>query len=277
LAKVAVWKLKRERRECMRKFLSLVILGFLVFPALASVSAADLERMATKDVIPEIRLAAGYALVNYYATTKTETELLNLAETGATEAVRLAASLALSQKWVGAGKTRDELMTVITEGKTPEVRAAAVNALMELLVTDKADALLELAKSGATEELQYAAGKAYLQKIRAKLDRAQLESICADETLSSGYRKAAAEVLAGYYLFPEHQALSRSQLEEQALKGTNPYLRYAAAYALVNFLVDESADTLYKKVVSLFLAPGISAEYRWAYARTLGLKWAAGL
>ena len=261
----------------MKKFLYLVLLGFLAFPALASVSAANLERMATKDVIPEIRLAGGYALVNYYAATKAETELLGLAEGGATEAIRLAASLALSQKWVGAGKTRDELMTVITEGKTPEVRAAAVPALMELLVTDEADALLELAKSGATEELQYAAGKTYLQKIRAKLDRVQLESICADETLSSGYRKAAAEVLAGYYLFPAQQALSLGQLEEQALNSANPYLRYAAAYALVNFLVEESADTLYKKVVSLFLAPGISAEYRWAYARALGLKWAAGL
>jgi HEAT repeat protein len=261
----------------MKKAFPLVVLGLLAFPAISAWTASDLERMATKDVIPEIRLAAGYALVNYYAATKSEADLLKLAESGATEAVRLAASLALSQKWVGAGKTRDELLSILTEGKTPEVRAAAVPAFMEAIVTDKADALLELAKTGATEELQYAAGKAYLQKIRAQLNKATLESICGDEALPAGYRKAAAEVLAGYYLFPATTALSKAQLEEKALKDVNPFVRYAAAYALVNFLAEESADALYKKLVSLFLAPGVSAEYRWAYARALGLKWAAGL
>ena len=261
----------------MKKAFVLVVLGLLAFPAISAWTVSDLERMAKTDVIPEIRLAAGYALANYYAATKSEADLLKLAESGATEAVRLAASLALSQKWVGAGKTRDELSSILTEGKTPEVRAAAVPAFMEAVLGDNPDALLELATTGATEELQYAAGKAYLQKIRGNLNRDMLESICGDDTLPAGYRKAAAEVLAGYYLFPETTALSKAQLEEKALKDANPFVRYAAAYALVNFLVEESADTLYKKVVSMFLAPGVSAEYRWAYARALGLKWAAGL
>ncbi|MBC7317746.1 hypothetical protein H5T57_00605 [Candidatus Bipolaricaulota bacterium] len=261
----------------MKKAGLLAAVVLLAVPVWAGLTVADLERMATKDIVPEIRLAAGYALVTHYAATKDESELRTLAETGATEAVRLAASLALSQKLLAAKKTREELMALITEGATPEVRAAAVPALMEVLIGDEADALLNLATTAATEELQYAAGKAYLQKIRAKLDRAQLESICADESLPAGYRKAAAEVLAGYYLFPAQTALSRQQLEEQALTNSNQYLRYAAAFALVNFLVEDSTDVLYKKVVALFLAPGVSAEYRWAYARALGIKWASSL
>ncbi|MBC7222439.1 hypothetical protein H5T56_05615 [Candidatus Bipolaricaulota bacterium] len=262
----------------MKKFLGLVLaLGVVVFPVLASFTLADFERMASKDLIPEIRLAAGYALVNQYAATKTEAELLALAQNGATEALRLAASLALSQKWLGAGKTRDELMEIVTTGSTPEVRAAAVTALTAILIADSADALLDLAKSGATEELQYAAGKVYLQKIRARLDRAMLEEICNDETLPAGYRRAAAEVLAGYFLFPPTQALSRAELEKLAIESSNSYIRYAAAYALVDFLVEESAEALYKKVVAMFLDPKVSAEYRWAYARALGVKWAASL
>lgn len=248
-----------------------------MFPALAGLTAADLERMATRDLIPEIRLAAGYALVNYYAATKSEADLLSLAKTGSSEAVRLAASLALSQKWLDAGKSRDELIKIATEDPSAEVRAAAIPALMTALVVDKADALLQLVTTGATEELQYAAAKAYFQKTRAQFDRAKLEAICLDENQPAGYRKAAAEFLAGHYLFPEKTALSRAKLEEQAIEGANKYLRYAAAVALVNYLVEESADTLYKKVVSLFLAPGVSDEYRWAYARALGIKWAAGL
>lgn len=261
----------------MKKLCILLTIGLFVLPAWAGFTLADFERMATKDIIPGIRLAAGYALVNHYAASKSEAELLKLAESGATEAVKMVASLALSQKWVGAGKTKEELLAVVTESAVPEIRAAAVPALMEALIGEKADALLEMAKTGATEELQYAAGKAYLQKIRAQLDRAKLETICNDETLSTGYRKAAAEVLAGYYLFPTQTALSRAQLEEQALKSTNPFLRYAAAYALVNFLVEDPTEALYKKVVSLFMAPGVSAEYQWAFARALGIKWGSSL
>lgn len=254
-----------------------LVFSLLAAPAWAKFGLADFERMAAKDVIPEIRLATAYAIVNSYAATKSEAELLQLAENGSTEALRLAVPLALSQKLLGAGKTRDELISMVTGGATPEARAAAVPALMELLVTDKADALLRLAKTGATEELQYAAGKAYLQKIRSQLNRSKLEAICKDASLPAGYRRAAAEVLAGYYLFPAQTALSRVQLEELALTDANPYIRYAAAYALVNFLVDETADALYKKVVSLFMAPDVSAEYRWAYARALGIKWAGSL
>lgn len=248
-----------------------------VSPVFAGLTAEDFECIAASDLIPEIRLAAGYALVNHYAATKSEAELLALARTGKSEAVRLAASLALSQKWLDAGKKRDELMRIVTEEESAEVRAAAVPALMTAIVTDKADALLELAKTGATEELQYAAAKAYFQKTRATFNRAKLEAICVDESLPGAYRKAAAELLAGHYLFPEKTALSRTELEKQALENANKYLRYAAAVALVNYLVEESADALHKKVVALFLASGVSEEYRWAYTRALGLKWAAGL
>ncbi|MGQ9699583.1 MAG: hypothetical protein ACUVQS_00660 [Candidatus Bipolaricaulaceae bacterium] len=260
----------------MKKVGFLLLCGVVASLGWAGVTVADLERMAARDLIPEIQLAAGYALVNTYAT-KSEADLLNLASSAPGAGTRLAASLALAQKWLDAGKTREEWLALATEGKTAEARAAATLALMEILLGDAADALLELAKTGDTEEVQYAAGKAYLQKIRGKLSRETLESICSDETLTPGYRKAAAEVLAGYYLFPKLTALSRQELEERALNEANPYLRYAAAYALVSFLVEEPADVLYRKVVSLFLAPRVSAEYRWAYARALGLAWAEGL
>lgn len=261
----------------MKKGCLLLLCGVVASLGWAGVTVADLERMAGQDLIPDIQLAAGYALVNTYST-KSEADLLSLASSAPGAGTRLAASLALAQKWLDAVKTREEWLALATEGKTAEARAAAIPALMEALIGDKADALLELAKTGATEEVQYAAGKAYLQKIRSKLSREMLESICSDEILTPGYRKAAAEVLAGYYLFPERTALSRQELEEKALNEANPYLRYAAAYALVSFLVEEPADVLlYRMIVNLFLSSQVSAEYRWAYARALGLAWAEGL
>lgn len=261
----------------MTKAVGCLLALLVTVPVLAGYSVADLERIAAKDVVPEIRMAAGYALVGYYEATKTEAELLVLIEKGESEAIRMAAGLALGKLWIGAGKTKVFLMNEITENGSALVRGAAVPALLDFLIANNATSLEFLYTKGASDELQYAAAKAYFQKQRANFDRAKLEAICKDDTASAGYRKAAAEFLAGHYLFPPTTALSRAELEKQALEGENEYLRYAAAYALVNLLVSDSATDLHKKVASFFLDPKLSAEYKWAYAWTLGAKWAAGL
>lgn len=261
----------------MKKAVGLLLATMLMVPALAAYTVADLERIALKDVVPEIRMAAGYALVGHYEATKTEAALLVLIEKGGSEAIRMAAGLALGKLWIGAGKTRVFLMDEITKNDSALVRGAAVPALLDYLIAEKADALEELAKTAETEELQYAVAKIYFQNNRRNFDKAKLEAICKDDAASPGYRKAAAEFLAGFYLFPAMTALSRADLEKQSLEDTNKYLRYAAAYALVNLLVADSTTDLHKKVTSFYLDPKPSEEYKWAYAWALGAKWASGL
>ncbi|MBC7099440.1 hypothetical protein H5T52_10065, partial [Candidatus Bipolaricaulota bacterium] len=85
----------------MKKIAGCFLVLLLGTAGLAAMSATRLEEIATKDVIPEVRLAAGLALVDYYAANKTEAELKELATGGATEAIRRAATLALSRLWIG--------------------------------------------------------------------------------------------------------------------------------------------------------------------------------
>ncbi|MGC9530441.1 MAG: hypothetical protein ACP5G2_07565 [Candidatus Bipolaricaulaceae bacterium] len=257
----------------------LAVVMLLAVPVLASFSAAELEKMATKDVIPEIRMAAGLALADYYAANKTAAELEALAKTGETAAIRSAAGLALERKYIGGKKTRAQLLAQLIGGATPELRGAAVSVLQEYFFTLSGDDLMAYVRSGTNPEVRYAAAKAYFFRNRSKFARADLEAICKDTANADGYRKAAAELLAGTYLFPFNTALSQAELEAQALEGENEYLRKAAAIALTNLLIksDMTETELYKKVVSFFLDDSLSEEYKWAYERALAARWAAGL
>ena len=245
-------------------------------PAFAGPSVASLERVAVEHAVPEMRLAAGFALAGHFEVTQTEQELLVLAQEGASDGIRRGAGIALGRAWVGGGKTRVFLLNTVTESASEQVRLAAVPALLEFLVSYNTTALEYLCRRGASGELQYAAGVAYFHNNRGKFNKASLEAICRDEAASSGFRRAAAELLAGHYLFPLATALGRAELEQLALGADNEYLRYAAAYALVNSLVADPLPSLYAKVASFVDGSGLSAEYRWAYGQALGIRWAQG-
>jgi len=264
----------------MKKALGCLLVLLLAAPAFATMSAARLEEIATKDVIPEIQLAAGLALVDHYAADKTAAELESLATGGATEAIREAATLALARVWIGADKTYRDLIELVNDPDQPAaLRAAAVDALLEFLIA-KGDSTLEtLYTLGRTFEARYAGAKAYFFKNRADFELADLEAICLDEANSDGYRKAAAELLAGNYLFPPTTAKSQEELEDQAQNGENEYLRYAASLALSTVLIqsDLSEVELLKEVTSFFLNEALTTEYKDAYIRALAARWAAGL
>jgi hypothetical protein len=268
------------KRVNVSGFLALVV-ALWALPAWGAVDGAWLETVAGSDVIPEIRMAAGLALVEYYAdpANKTTAELGSLACEGKSEAIRTAAGLALERRYVGAGKTFDELHSIAAEGACPELQMATVPALMELMAEWPEDSLALWIDSGTTEAVRYAASRAYLHLNRGDFDQGELEAICLDETASDGYRRAVAELLPGHYLFPPNTAKSQQELEEQARNGENPYLRKAAAGALANLLIqsDMTEAELWAKVASFFLDASLSDEYKWAYERALGARWAAKL
>lgn len=268
------------KRLNLSGFVALVVV-LTALPALGAVDAAWLEEVAGSDVIPEIRMAAGLALVDYYAdpANKTTAELEALACGGESEAIRAAAGLALERRYVGAGKTFGKLHSIAAEGACSELQMAAVPALMELMAGWPKNSIALWINSGTTEAVRYAASRAYFQLNRRNFDRGKLEAICLDETASDGYRRAAAELLSGHYLFPPTTAKSQQELEEQALNGENEYLRKAAAGALANLLIksDMTEAELWAKVASFFLNPSLSEEYKWAYERALAARWAAAL
>lgn len=263
----------------MKRAWFLILIGLLAVPVLARVNAGWLEDVAGNDVIPTIRLAAGLALVDYWAANKGEDELKDLAVNGATHEIRLAAALALSKQWIGANKPYFDLIQVAHFGESEELQLAAVDPLLDHLIDRDNASLEEMYSSGLTFAVRYAAAKAYFQLNRRKFDRESLEAICKDENLSDGYRQAAAELLAGHYLFPEHKALSMEKLESLANTAENHYLRLAAAQALVNLLIqsDLSAADFWAKIVDMYLNPNYTDECRWAYARALAARWDAEL
>jgi len=264
----------------MKRVLGCLLVLLLAAPVLAALDAARLEEIATKDVIPEVQMAAGLALVDYYAANKTEAELVDLVANGATEAIRTAAEMALSRVWIGAGKSYEELIDIVYWDEEPLLRLAAVDALLEYLIEKKDSTLETIYTLGPTPEARYAGAKAYFHKNRGKFDRESLEAICQDDQYTDGYRKAAAELLAGHYLFPPTTAKTQAELEDQAQSGANEYLRYAASLALSTLLIqsDMTAEELLKKLASFYLNPEpLSEEYKYAYIRALAARWAAGL
>lgn len=257
----------------------LLSIGFLAVTSLAAVDAGWLENVAVRDLIPEFRLAAGLALVDSWAVNKTVEELQDLAVTGATHELRLAAALALSKRWLGGGKTYDELLETAETGASEELQLAAVDPLMEHLIQTDSETLEDLYTNGTTFAVRYAAAKAYFFLNRREFDREALEEICKDKEASDGYKRAAAELLAGHYMFPSNEALSMEELETLANTAETPDLRLAAATALVTHLIKSelTAAELRNKLVDLFLNPQYSDECRWAYARALAARWAAEL
>jgi uncharacterized protein (UPF0147 family) len=265
----------------MKKVLVSLLVLLVVAPVFAAMSVTRLEELAKDEVIPELRMAAGLALVSYYANNKTADELKELALSGATEAIKKAATLALSRVWVGAGMSYAELLDMVNDPRQPAaLREAAVPALMEYLIGKKPATLETLYTLGNTFEVQYAAAKAYFHISRKQYKKAEdLEAICKDDSKPDAFRKAAAELLAGLYLFPPVTAKSQADLEDMALHADNPYIRYAASIALSSLLTRSDIPTkeLWAKVASFFKDPSFTEEYKAAYIQALANRWAAEL
>jgi len=118
-----------------RRITGLVVMCLIGLVAVSAMgSVADLERMATREFVPEIQLAAGIALGRHYATVKTLAEMEALAtDVRATPGMRMAAQVALEHLFVTAGKTLDELLVIAKTGATVELRRAALPALERFL------------------------------------------------------------------------------------------------------------------------------------------------
>ncbi len=232
-------------------------------------SEAELEAIASNELVPEISAAAGTALGSFYAKTKTVEYLEDLAVTGRTIGLRTAASVALSILF--RTKTEAELME-IAGGTGPElVRAAAIEPLQVFLVPKKAADLKALAADATkTHEVRLAAAKAYYFKTRATLNAAKLETQAVTND-SAELAYAAGGLLGGFYV--SFNPKTQAELEALAINGSSEGLRVAGSVALVTFLVDLSVDELQTKLLSIF---GItSAEYRAAYQAALAVQFAS--
>lgn len=262
----------------MRKALLGVLVLLVAAPVLAAISPARLYEIAANDIIPEIRMAAGFALINLnYFSDKDEATLIAICREGESEAIKEVASAALSKLWIGADKSKTFLLNIITGDDSEYVRKAAIDPILEYLIGYNDKALQYLIDNAHTFELRYAAAKAFFHNHRGDYKTAEaLEEVCNDDSKSDGFRKAAADLLAGVYQFPPATAKSREELEDQALNGANEYLRHAAAKALAAYLIKSDIDetTLWQIVTSFYKNDAFSAEYKWAYELALGSRWA---
>ena len=120
-------------RRIMVGLVAVSLVGLVVFSVMGT-SVAELERLATRELVPEIQLAAGIALGRHYAEVKTLAEMEALAVEGATPGLRLAAQIALEHLFVAAEKTMGELIAIAETGATVELRRAALPALNRFLV-----------------------------------------------------------------------------------------------------------------------------------------------
>ncbi len=251
---------------------TLVVLSgvVLLFSLIAGAyTVAQLEDIASNELIPEISTAAGMALASSYAQSKTVAELEDLAVNGRTIGLRTAASKALEILY--RDKTEDELMA-IAGGDQPEmIRAAAVNPLVTYLIAKKADALKAMAADAdTTHEVRLAAARAYYFITRGKLKAADLEKQAVTND-SAELAYAAGEVLAGFYL--SFNPKTQAELEDLAQNGKTAGLRIAGAIALSSKLIesDLTAQDLEKVLVA---GHGVkSAEYLYAYEVALANRY----
>lgn len=238
--------------------LSLVGLGF---------TTAELEGIVSSEAISEISAAAGLALADSYAETKTVEELEELAVGGRTIGIRTAASAALAIAY--QEKTGEELLAILKGEADPVIRAAAIEPALEYLVGKTADELKELAEFALTSEMKLAAAKAYYILTSKNSTQANMEEDAAgDDALAV----AAGEILGGFYLFFP-PVKTQAQLEEIALNGATEGLRIAGRNALIDWLVSSELTAEDLEVTLAAITGTLSVEYRDAYIYALASRY----
>lgn len=252
------------------------MLALFAFTAFAY-TAAQLEAVATGELIPEINAAAGIALAKSYAGTKTEDYLKDLAANGLTIGLRTAASGALSIIWTGkvSAKTMTEadLTAIINDAKVAEmVRVAAIDPMVQVLFIAKTAAVLKTMATDATatHESRLAAAKAYYIKARTTVSIVNIPALekAAVTSDSAELAYAAGETLGGWYLSfaPKTQA----EYETLAISGSSEGLRVAGKVALTPLLLSTSVTDLETKLLDVLNIK--SAEYRQAYQDALAYQ-----
>lgn len=240
-------------------------------------TVANLENIASNELVPEISAAAGMALANSYASTKTEADLEALAVDGRTIGLRTAASDALAIQF--RTKTKDEIMAILKGTADPMIRAAAIEPAQIFLVSVKSDDkdfklpdyLKNLAIKGETHEMRLAAAKAYYFMERKSLKAADLEKQAVTND-SDELAYAAGEVLSGFYL--SFNPKTQAELEDLAINGSSEGLRVAGEIALSSLLIKSDQTALDFETTLLSIAGTKSAEYRGAYKIALANRYA---
>jgi hypothetical protein len=239
-------------------------------------TVADLETIASNEIIPEISAAAGIALAGSYADTKTEADLEDLAVNGRTIGLRTAASEALAIQY--RTKTEDEIMAILTGTADPMIRAAAIEPALIYLVSKTSDAedfsltgyLKDLAVNGETHEMRLAAAKAYYFMMRKSLKAEDLEAQAVTND-SDELAYAAGETLSGFYL--SFNPKTQAELEELAINGESEGMRVAGSIALATLLIDSDKTAQDFETTLLSIAETKSAEYRNAYKVALAVRY----
>ena len=205
-------------------------------------TVAELEALARSAVVREVSMAAGLSLAGFYATAVSLDDLENLAETGCTVGIRLAARTAID----------------------------ILSDPLQLLVEQPADDLKELAVRAATSDERLDAARAYYIKTRESLTA---ESLTADATESESEELAlaAGEVLAGFYT--SFEAVSTVELMEQAVEGASPGLRIAAGLALGTQLIRTSSLKEGEIIVKIMEHTMVRTELAEAYMLLLAHRW----
>jgi hypothetical protein len=201
-------------------------------------SVAELEQVVGAEAIREVSMAAGLALADYYAASKTVEDLEALAEAGRTPGIRLAAREALN---------------------------SLADPLQPLIVLS-AEELKALAVSAASSAERLSAARAYYLKIRRTLTVDRLESD-ATESQVDELALAAGEALAGFYA--SFDPLSEAELTDQATHGVSPGMRVAAGLALASHLIRTSSLTEVEITVKIMEHTMIHTELAEAYMRVL--------
>ena len=222
--------------------------GLVVFIALCglaiaglSIDEAALVEIAESPVIdriaPSISAAAGMELARSYGD-KSQVELETLVVEGVTLGIRTAARMALSV--VYSGKTVVELTALATGDIDPAIREAAAAPLQSFLIEMSKDDVLQLAISGATEEIRLAAADIYYLKVIGDSDigYADLEAgACVNDSAELEYM--AGRYLGGFYLNLTTKK-SKDEVEALAMWGDCVGLRVAGATALTTYLILEN-------------------------------------
>jgi hypothetical protein len=259
------------------RVLTLVICAVTLFSLIGmGHTVAELEAIATDELVPEISAAAGIALASDYAKSKTEAELETLAATGATIGLRTAASQALSI--VYRDKTEEELTSILTGSAAPMIRVAAIGPIQEYLISTTSeeedfvlsDYLKGLATNGQTHEMRLAAAKAYYFVTRGTLEVTSLAEQ-ARENDSDELAHAAGEALAGFYL--SFNPKTQAELEELAINGESEGLRVAGGIALSTMLINSDLTAQELQDTLLSITGTRSAEYRDAYKAALAVRY----
>lgn len=179
----------------------------------------ELESIAGGELIAEISNAAGLALANEYAATKTVEQLQDLADNGLTVGLRLAGSEALKKV------------------------TGSVSALASL----SPDELLVLGQDGDAD-----AAFVYILRAFSGFDDEGLAAFAADEANSVELQRGAGEFLGALWVPGGMREKTEAELLDIVENGATAGLRHAASVALKIYWISTSTLTIEEVEVAIF-------------------------